>query len=58
MDDYKFWYGKDPKIFNAVINLYKLYYKLAKDYFNTKEQVNEETEDFNQLSRDLVIGFQ
>ena len=46
MDDYKSWYGKDPKILNAVIYLYKLYYKLAKDYFNTEEQVNEETEDF------------
>jgi hypothetical protein len=46
MDDYKSWYGKDPKILNAVIDLYKLYYKLAKDYFNTEEQVDEETEDF------------
>src|SRR5579883_641435 len=46
MNEYKSWYGKDPKILNAVINLYKLYYKLAKDYFNTEEQVNEETEDF------------
>ena len=46
MDDYKCWYEKDPKILNAVIDLYKLYYKLAKDYFNTEEQVNEETEDF------------
>src|SRR3970040_9503 len=25
---------------------YQLYYKLAKDYFNTEEQVDEETEDF------------
>jgi len=49
MDDYKSWYGKDPKILNAVIDLYKLYYKLAKDYFNTEnteEQINEKTEDF------------
>ena len=46
MDDYKSWYGKDPKILNAVIDLYKLYYKLAKDYFNTEEQVNKEIEDF------------
>src|ERR1044071_4296841 len=22
MDDYKYWYGKDPKIINAVIDLY------------------------------------
>jgi hypothetical protein len=46
MDDYKSWYGKDPKILNAVIDLYKLYYKLAKDYFNTEEQVNKDLEDF------------
>ena len=46
MDDYKSWYGKDPKILNVVIDLYKLYYKLAKDYFNTEEQVDEKTEDF------------
>ena len=29
-----------------IMIVYKLYYKLAKDYFNTEEQVNEETEDF------------
>ena len=46
MDDYKSWYGKDPEILNTIMDLYKLYYKLAKDYFNTEEQVNEETEDF------------
>ena len=46
MDDYKSWYGKDSKILNAVIDLYKLYYKLAKDYFNTEEQVNKELKDF------------
>ena len=46
IDDYKSWYGKDPKILNTIIDLYKLYYKLAKDYFNTEEQINKETEDF------------
>ena len=46
MDDYKSYYGKDPRIFNAIMDLYKLYYKLAKDYFFTEEQVNNETEDF------------
>ncbi|CAB4480844.1 unnamed protein product [Rhizophagus irregularis] len=45
-DDYKEYYGRDPKILNAIIKLYKLYYKLAKDYFITDKQVNEETEDF------------
>ena len=46
MDDYKSWYGRDPEILSTIIDLYKLYYKLAKDYFNTEEQDNEETEDF------------
>ena len=46
MDDYKSWYGRDPEILNTIIELYKLYYKLAKDYFNTKAQVDEEVEDF------------
>ena len=46
MDDYKSWYGQDPKILNSIIELYKLYHKLAKDYFVTEDKVNEETEDF------------
>ncbi|RGB24318.1 hypothetical protein C1646_773275 [Rhizophagus diaphanus] len=45
-DDYKEYYGRDPKILNAIMELYKLYYKLAKDYFITDKQVNEETKDF------------
>jgi hypothetical protein len=49
MDDYKSWYGKDPRILNAVIDLYKLYYKIAKDYFITETQVDEEAEDFLNL---------
>ena len=39
MDDYKSWYGKDPEIL-------KLYYKLAKDYFIKKEDIDNEAEDF------------
>ena len=46
MDDYKSWYGQDPKILNSIIELYKLYHKLAKDYFVTEDKVNKETEDF------------
>src|SRR5436190_23919567 len=45
-DDYKEYYSRDPKILNAIMELYKLYYKLAKDYFITDKQVDEETEDF------------
>ena len=46
MSDYKSWYGSDPEILNSIIELYKLYHKLAKDYFNTKAQADEEVEDF------------
>ena len=46
MDDYKSWYGRDPKILNSIMELYKLYYRLAKDYFITDKQVDEETEDY------------
>ena len=45
---YKF-YGQDPKILNSIMELYKLYYKLAKDYFVKKAQINKETEDFLNL---------
>ena len=44
MDDYKSWYGRDPEILNSIIELYKLYYKLAKDYFVKKEDID--VEDF------------
>jgi c-di-GMP-related signal transduction protein len=46
MDDYKSWYGQDPKILSAIMDLYKLYYELAKDSFITEKQVDEEAEDF------------
>jgi hypothetical protein len=46
MSDYKSWYGSDPEILNSIMELYKLYHKLAKDYFNTKAQADEEVEDF------------
>ena len=46
MDDYKSWYERDPEILNSIMKLYKLYYKLAKDYFIKKEDINNEAEDF------------
>jgi hypothetical protein len=42
MDDYKSWYGRDPEILNTIMDLYKLYYKLAKDYFIKKEDIDAE----------------
>ncbi len=49
MDDYKSYYKKNSKILNTIIDLYKLYYKITKDYFIIKEQVNEKVEDFLNL---------
>ncbi len=46
MDDYKSYYGKDPKILNSILELYKLYHILAKDYFVTEAKIDEEAEDF------------
>jgi hypothetical protein len=46
MDDYKSWYGRDSEILNTIMELYKLYYKLAKDYFIKKEDIDNEAEDF------------
>ena len=46
MDDYKSWYGKDPEILNSIIDLYKLYYRLAKNHFVTEVTIDEEAEDF------------
>ena len=46
MDDYKSYYGKDPKILNSIMELYKLYYRLAKDHFVTEAKIDEEAEDF------------
>ncbi|GBB89734.1 hypothetical protein RclHR1_16510003 [Rhizophagus clarus] len=45
-DDYKEFYGRDSKILNTIMELYKLYYKLAKNHFITDKQVDEKTEDF------------
>src|SRR5204862_2490669 len=42
MGDYKHWYGNDPEILNSIMELYKLYYKLAKDYFIKKEDIDNE----------------
>ena len=42
IDDYKSWYGRDPEILSTIIDLYKLYYKLAKDYFIKKEDIDAE----------------
>jgi hypothetical protein len=46
IDDYKTWYGRNPEILNAIMELYKLYYELAKDSFIKKEELDKEVEDF------------
>ena len=46
IDDYKTWYGRNPEILNAIMELYKLYYELAKDSFIKKEELDKAVEDF------------
>lgn len=48
-DDYKEYYRQDLKIFNAIMDLNKLYYKLAKNYFIIEVQIDEKEEDFFNL---------
>ena len=45
-NDYKEYYGRDSRILNAIMDLYKLYYELAKDNFVKEEQIDEEAEDY------------
>ena len=49
MNDYKEFYGWDPKILNSIMELYELYYKLAKDHFVKEAQIDQEAEDFFNL---------
>ena len=49
MNDYKSWYDNDPKILNSIMELYKLYYKLAKDHFVNEAQIDKEAEEFLNL---------
>ncbi|RIB23283.1 hypothetical protein C2G38_2171790 [Gigaspora rosea] len=49
MNDCKEWYGNDSKILNSFVELYKLYYKLAKDNFVKEAQIDKEAEDFLNL---------
>lgn len=46
LNDNNIWYKNEPKILDAITNLYKLYYEIAKDYFLTDKEVDHETEDF------------
>ena len=48
-DDYKEFYGRDPKIFTSIMELYKLYYNLAKDHFVKEAQIDKEAEEFLNL---------
>ena len=46
LEDYKTWYSREPKLLSAINKLYKLYYELAKDYFLTDSQADDEVEDY------------
>ena len=43
------WYGNDLRIHNTIIEVNKLFYKLAKDYFVKEAQIDKEAEDFLNL---------
>ena len=40
------WYGNDLRIHNTIIEVNKLFYKLAKDHFVKEAQIDKEAEDF------------
>ncbi|RHZ48183.1 hypothetical protein Glove_557g9 [Diversispora epigaea] len=43
---YQEWYKNEPEILQAILKLNDLYYQLAKDYFATNEEIEEEADDF------------
>lgn len=49
LDDNNNWYKREPKILGAITKLYNLYYELAKDFFLTSEQIDQEVEQFLSL---------
>ena len=46
MNDHETWYANELKIHNSIMELNKLFYKLAKDHFIKENQVDKEAEDF------------
>ncbi|CAB4492501.1 unnamed protein product [Rhizophagus irregularis] len=46
LENYKTWYSREPKLLSAINKLYRLYYELAKDYFLTDSQADDEVEDY------------
>ena len=40
------WYGNDLRIHNTIMEVNKLFFKLAKDHFVKEAQINKEAEDF------------
>src|SRR6266496_3493598 len=56
MDDYKSYYRKDLKILNSIMELYKLYYRLAKNYFVTEVKIDEKQK--TSLIRKYPLGRQ
>ena len=43
------WYGNNLRIHNTIIEVNKLFYKLAKDHFVKEAQIDKEAEDFLNL---------
>ena len=46
LEDYKTWYCREPKLLTTINKLYRLYYELAKDYFLTDSQADDEVEEY------------
>ena len=46
MNNYETWYANELKIHNSIMELNKLFYKLAKDHFIKENQVDKVAEDF------------
>jgi hypothetical protein len=43
---YREWYKNKPRLLKTIEKVNSLYYELAKEYFETEEQINEDAEDF------------
>ena len=45
-DQYKEWYKFEPQLLKAIETLNIMYYKLAKDHFVKKEDLEKKVDDF------------
>ena len=43
---YREWYKNKPRLHKTIEKVNSLYYELAKEHFETEEQIDEDAEDF------------